>query len=1396
MNSKRFGAGKLLSQVIAVLLCAALLVTTYLFAIPFAKADAATVPDDYQYYTRDENVGATNNALNEEIASEGMVLLKNDGLLPLQKSANNGEKYKVSVFGKHSVQMTDRGYGSSDTFYGTNNNLQTILNDSDTFEVNPTLKAFYEDTSRSGQFRMNGDYHGSLDAYRPGLSTWETSYELYTDEIEASYEEYNDAAIVVLTRYAGEGTDLPTTSLKSWGTYDDSNKLDSARSWDSHYLQLDKYEVALLQNVMIHFDNVIILINSANPFELGFLNDPTHYLYTDVYMDNDAANENTKAFNELYDAQEMMGHLKAVMHVGFPGSTGALAIPKLLDGTVNPSGHLADTWAINFMDNPVLDNFGFNGTENGNLSGVEYVHYDEDIYMGYRYYETRYYTEGGNGAGDDTDKGETWYDATVMYPFGYGLSYTDFKLEVLQGEEGSTPDGTKLEKDGTIVTKVRVTNEGDFAGKEVVQLYYNTPYYENGISKAHIVLGGFTKTKLLQPGESEVVTITTNVSDMYSYDWSDANGNGFKGYELDAGEYNVIAATDAHMAAQEAAKERAGTDSAYANTYTIEEGFQYAEDTTTGAAVSNLFDNVSGTGKVNDATFMGVREYATRENNFKTTPAADKKNVTQVANDQTASPEYDAGKPWYSDEMPTQAETPGTSETNTVKLWHLMGRDYDDPLWDELLDQLTYSEMANLIGSAFSHTEAIESIDKRRSVEWDGPLGRRNSSEEIQWVTNTLLAQTWNTELAYRQGVQFGNAGLTDGQLGGTYGIGLNIHRSPFGGRNFEYYSEDGLLTGKMAAQVLQGSNSKGTYHTLKHFVVNDQETSRNNVQTWLSEQALREIYAKPYEICVKEGGANAIMAGVNSIGDTTCAESWALLTGLLRNEWGFEGFVITDLVTRDVDICIRAGCDLMMVFGSNAPKTDAVSLTATQATAIRRSAKNVLYTMANSNIVNGYGGKALDYIDYGGVNTLYAVEGVDNTLQVNTATSTLFDDDKITYSVLAGTQLPEGMNLSADGKLTGAPTQAGEYQFSVVASEKAGEKVMYPSAPEVKNYSLRVYSKNALPDTIIYEDDDLGIIPYGYAYSKSIASAVAFDADGKLITDVQYSLTEDSELPQGLTLENGVISGTTVADPGTYFFTIKAETEGREPALLDFIVTVKAYRIEYSDPVEIGEYSVGETVAVDLGTATSSDGIEIEYSLKAGSTLPEGLTLSGTGMLTGTLQRAYTGHKFTVVAQADMAAPKEVTYTMTVRGIVFDDVDLGQMLIGKQYSVSLDAALNDGGTANVFFSLKEGSELPYGMSLLADGTLFGTPGEVGKVSFVVEASADGYPSVEATVTVDVQEIYGEEEPSGEVSVPIEDRAEASGCQGSIGLRATLIGGAILLAAGACAMVVKRRGRD
>lgn len=1356
-------------------------------ALPYGRQASALTPDADNYYYESEyssaqEVRSAAIELNKQVEAEGAVLLKNkDGYLPVAP-ASGESKLNVSIFGKNSAAIAYFGFGSSDSLAiggDWTRKTKTLYDafDGTVFNVNPTLKAFYNDWQRSGNGRLggvvytdhsdsdpakdhygknrypDGNIHDSFDNYTAGASTGETPQSAYTDEVKNSYANYDDAAIVVLTRARGEGNDLPKTSLKSWG----GEKLDSARDGSDHYLQLDKYEVAMLQSVMSEFENVILLVNASGPMEVGFLNDPTHYLYTD--------NGYTANIDE---ATEKMGRIKAALSIGFPGTDGVTSIPKILSGEINPSGKLADTWVYDMKADPTWQNQGFNGSSDGNKYGGAYVHYDEDIYLGYRYYETRYFEEGKEEAAN----GETWYSGQVQYPFGYGLSYTSFDKEVIS----VTADGDGLSKTGKITAKVKVTNTGTVAGKEVVQLYYSAPYYAGGISKSHIELANFAKTDLLQPNEYQELTITFDVEDMKSYDWSDANNNGFKGYELEHGDYRVVVADSAHDAAEKAAKVIRGGSDGFVKTFALNDDIRYETDTKTGAEVKNLFDYVSGTGKTNDpASFCGVRRYMSRDDFGGTfpTPASEKKSGKLQENwAYEISEEFDKKNPWYSDKAPVQAATAGTADDNQIKLWHLRGRDYDDPLWDAFLDQLTVGELVSQIENGFFGTRPIDSVEKPSTYDDDGPLGKRHCPD-VQWADNTTLAQTFNQELAYKVGEMNGEAalwganhpegsnmmaapGANNGTApegrGGTYGLGLDTHRSPFGGRNFEYFSEDPYLAGKMAAKVASGSLSKGCYQISKHIMLNDQETNRGELNTWASEQAIREIYGKPFEIAIKEGGLNALMAGVNRIGNKQCSFNWELLTGLIRNEWGFEGFVITDLVRYDVDMCIRAGCNTMMVHNQlNTPKTDAVSLTPTQLTAIRESAKSVLYTCANTNGVQGFGGSPLAAIDYAGVNTLYAVEGVDNGLNVDTAVNTVVSGSEIVYTLADGSALPEGMSLTPDGKLSGAPVNAGEYEFTLAADEKSEEnsRVYYPYKTAKKTFKLKVYEKSAIPDRVIFEDDSIGTVPFGFAFEKDIRCAVVFDSEGRLITDVKYSLSEGSELPQGLTLENGVIKGVCVAPAGKYFFTIKAEAEGKTAQELDFIVSVKRYSIDYQTK-ELDAVYVGRKVEIDLGTATGNSNAQITYKLADGSALPEGLSMNAFGKVEGTPIRGYTDYEFTVVASAELSKPVEVTYSITVYGLEMQDMVIGNVLLGKKYKFALDAFANDG-DAEVSFAVKDGSALPQGFMLTTDGLLVGKPVETGKQSFTVVVSAPGYQSVEATVTLDIDDIY-EDEITGDIS--------------------------------------------
>lgn len=1284
------------------------------FAGKSSAADRAMF-QDYNYYTFDYNNGdelkAAAKELNGEICAEGFTLLKNDGLLPVSPKAGQS-KIKTSVFGNHSARVVYKGFGSSSQGTGLETSLYSVL-ESSVFELNPQLKAFYNDDSRSGA-KINPDT--AVDPYYMGVPSYETPIASYTDDIKSSYADYNDLAVVVLSRWAGEGSDLSTVSLKQDFTErNDANKQSGARHWDDHYLQLDANEVAMLQMVMDNFDDVLIVMNGSSYIELGFLNDPTHYLYTDNDYTADAE-----------EAAAKMQKLKGLITISYPGTDGLKPLPDILTGKINPSGHLVDTWVKDLKSDPTFQNCGSSGQTYSELrNGEFYVHYDEDIYMGYRYYETRYITEG-----DDKDE---WYDRSVMYPFGYGLSYTDFEWELVDPPQSGTP----LDKDGKISVSVKVTNTGSVAGKDVVQLYYSAPYFTGGISKAHVNIGGFKKTDLLAPGESQMVTVEMNVRDMRSYDWSDANKNGIKGYELDAGEYKIIAAHDAHDAAK-LPQDRTVV-------YTLADGVYYDTDAETGAVVKNLFDYASGTGKTNDpAVFKGVRQYLSRddfEGTFPTHSSQKRDGKAQGKQQFEQSEKFDMTQPWHVDEMPKQAATPGTSVTNTVKLWQMKGRDYDDPLWDDLLDQLTVEEMANQVGNGFRGPRPIPSIDKPEVWDTDGPLGRRESTD-IQWCANTVLAQTFNPELAYEQGVVFGNVAFTGPTArGGTYGIGLDIHRSAFAGRFFEYYSEDGFICGIFGAECVKGANSKGCYQIVKHLMLNDMETQRNTIQTWASEQAIREIYGKGFEMAIK-AGALGIMTGVNSIGDIPCAMNYNLLTSLIRDEWGFKGFVITDMYCEDTNICMRAGIDTMMSHPNpKNPHTEQQYLTPTHVQSMRNACKHIFYAMANSNGINGVGGtERLDKINYIGADSLYTVVNVDNGLSVGTAVVGTNADAKLKYALAEGSALPEGLTLESDGSITGTPNQSGTYQFSVVCSENS--KAYYPYKDVKKSFRLTVYGKDEIPGRVIYEDIDLGTLAYGYEFAKSIAGAAVFDESGALSKNITYKLASGSELPAGLELKDGLITGKVEAAPGTYFFTVEAACDGKESAFVDFIVTVKAFSIDYP-PAEIPRsIKVGQSVSININTATSENGISVSYAVKDGSKLPEGLRLLSSGEIIGTPTRAYNDHEFAIIATGRNARPQEVTYRMTVQGLVFDDVTFDGLIIGKDYSFKLDAEPNNGKYAPVYFELKEGSTLPEGIHLLADGTVFGRGKNWGKQSFTVVAKSEGNVDVEATVTLDFYSIF------------------------------------------------------
>lgn len=921
---------------------------------PYFKPDQAT---------KGESVAA-NLAVAEQINEQGIVLLKNDdNALPLTKDTP-----KVSVFGKNSVNMVYGGTGSGGRSADASLNLYDALEGAG-IEYNDELKRFYDDNSRSGGGRPKSPNMGDI---LTGFPIGETPKENYTETLVNTYSGYNDAAIIVLTRIGGEGYDLPRSMFwngsdyKSWSG---TQVIPGAFSMDSHYLELDRNEADLIAHVCDNFDNVIIVLNCGTSMELGFL-DSSEFWTEHGYED--------------YSAK-----INAAIWAGNPGEIGNKALAKIIKGEVNPSGRTVDTFVRDFTKDPTWYNFGNNirssgneyylGAEGTSVNGHTYfVNYEEGIYAGYRYWETRGYTED-----DDYD----WYNENVVYPFGYGLSYDyNFHWEILSCNysDGSAIDADDLKKDGTIEIKVKVTNNGTVPGRDVVQLYYSPQYWDGEVEKAHVNLADFAKTKIIAPGgeDFDEVTLTLKVADMASYDWNDANNNGHKGYELDEGDYVLYIARNAHDHSEDETLQVAfyvnGGDFT-ANTGT--QGFKY--DQGARSAVENRFDDVSyGTSKgidyVSRADFegtvptsfpyeRGLNVYQANEENIQFF------NSFNLPADKNAN---DLDKPWYVPED----KKPATGRGGNAKLTDMIGKPYDHEDWNKLLDQLTVNEMNNLIGIGAFATQQVGSVEKPKTQDWDGPGGfvvgsfmsltGEDSTVVCFWPCESLIASTWSKELAKDMGNALGNEGLwgSNGNdatfnsgytYSGWYAPAVNIHRSQFGGRNFEYYSEDPLLSGKIAANVCKGARDKGLITYVKHFAFNDQETNRsdNGYAVWASEQSLREIYLKPFEYAVKEGETLGMMTSFNRIGTTWTGASYALLTEILRNEWGFDGVIITDYNNgagsyMDLDMMIRAGGNLNL-FQSTWLSVGAGDLTATHLTAMRNACHDILYATANSMAMN-----------------------------------------------------------------------------------------------------------------------------------------------------------------------------------------------------------------------------------------------------------------------------------------------------------------------------------------------------------------------------------------------------------------------------------------------------------
>ena len=851
-----------------------------------------------------EDTVAQSLATIEKTGEEGIVLLKNEeSALPLSADAT-----KLNVFGWASTKPFIGGTGSSaSSAAAATDILQSLRNAG--YELNESLTDLYVSYAAE---RPTSDMFGQ------DLTLPEPTADYYTDELMAEAEAFSDTALIVIARGGGENYDLPmdmkavidgtyniaeTVSVAAENypytkvSYHNNGDYDDFDAGES-YLELSNTEEAMIDLVCSHFDNVIVLINACNPMELGWV-----------------------------DEYEQIG---AVLLAPAPGVQGFAALGNILNGSVNPSGRTVDTFVYDLMSTPTVNNVGINAYTNiedlkRSIADADstyqgsagFVNYVEGIYVGYKFYETA------------AEEGLIAYDEVVQYPFGYGLSYTTFEKTI----ESFSDDGD------SVSFTVNIKNTGDVAGKDVVQVYFTPPYTNGGIEKASANLIDFAKTSLIEPGSSEKIYFSIAKEDMASYDSEGVKIEG-GGYILEAGEYAVSVRSDSHTVDDERA-------------FTVDADIDYSAEgrASDAEAAVNQFDYARG-GFEQLSRADGFANYDAACG--RALEAADYEMDAETLATVEASVMGGYDPTLYDD---PEAEMPTMAADNGLVLADMTGLDYDDPLWEQLLDEMTYAEMKQLVNVGGWQTAEVKSIEKRATSDCDGPAGLNNyitGSYGTSYPSEVLMAQTWSKDMAFEIGASMGSE-FAAAENFGWYGPAMNIHRSAFAGRNFEYYSEDGVLSGIFAMHEANGAAQFGVYPYLKHFALNDQELGRTAILlTYASEQAMREIYLRPFEIAVKgfEGDSLAMMTAYNWIGDVPAYANSDLLNDVLRGEWGFEGMVITDYFGSYgymiSDAALRNGNDLMLGYGSY-ESNELDSSSATLVNAMRQACKNILYTVANS---------------------------------------------------------------------------------------------------------------------------------------------------------------------------------------------------------------------------------------------------------------------------------------------------------------------------------------------------------------------------------------------------------------------------------------------------------------
>lgn len=1143
--TKKKKLGKLVLPAVAFCAAAAIFGGIGLGTVQDFKANAAESSEAVKkFYTAYNSFQEEQDAayeLNEELAGESFVLMKNrNNALPLKSSER-----KVTAFG---IGSAYNSWGAQGSGTQTASAFQTLVSFKDGLanagiKVNPGVLSFYEDAAAEGG-ASGGFYDGAGGAT---TSKGRVEYEPKPEELsslESSFALYDDAAIMVITREGGEGEE---NEFSRTNYYDGTTK--TADDAYAHALMLTPNERATLAYAEEHFDKVIVLINSTNPLELGVLEDD----------DN----------------------VDAVLWIGAPGISGFNAVGKTLTGEINPSGRTADIYPANLTQDPTWFNYGDQSgvlstddtlegvageasmayDENGNpvqmgTTTLQTVTYGESIYMGYRWYETQdelgnYYTNTNmpNNSSATYDTTDPYYnrDNGVVYPFGFGMSYTTFAW--------SDYSATLNAEDRTITVGVTITNTGSVAGKEVVQIYYKDPYIDGQIEKASANLVQFAKTEELAPGESEVVTITFDVKDMASFDYNDANNNGHKNYELDAGDYVISARSDSHTVK---AEESIHLD-AYVYDGSDEEHNYNAGYGENSEAIYSSTDKSSEDWLYNTYGDPNVQSYISRAGGTLAQPEAvinarynaDWVERMKTYQDYTAADAEEYNQKYNTfyvtdDGLPDSwTQATDTSADTAIQLSDMIGIDYptyeydsatntvtagtDEATraWDEFLNQLSLDELVGIVGSDHGSSSARTRFGLPQSYCNDGSSKFQDKDAEqadlngvaydgTWWCSEVNVASTYNTDLVYQQGLMIGNESLYM-NVTGIWGFGLNIHRGAWGARAFEYYSEDAVLTGYIVAAATKGCVEMGMIVYNKHFAMNDQDSYRNTADglcVFSDEQAMRQNYLRAYEIAVKKGGANGAMSSFTRVGVISADNNYNLLTKTLRGEWGFEGDVCTDAGGGYCgDACIQAGNDWPLMNFTNAVigEWDAQAnnvvvegeVNSTQYYAIRSCAMRILWVRANSNAMQNL----VNTDAFVGSSSLTANNGREAENLSVVADFDSLNAQSVKYELKSGS-LPQGLTLEKNGTISGTPTEIGTFTFTVRMT--ADNYVI--SEEEFTLTVNKLFQASNLTGTVGDEDFEC-IVSSDYVFVGSDYQTVVYSATG---------------LPEGLSMaEDGTIYGT-----------------------------------------------------------------------------------------------------------------------------------------------------------------------------------------------------------------------------------------------------------------------------